>query len=505
MKNKIKRLAAMMIAVMMMLTVMSATAQAPQHHMRKDVLAGGKNIATEMQIGLDQATLMSLLTMFGQADVQGDAGQQVVFDTLFGALNKLKMKSIQSPTAAYITIGTDKGVLMDIYADTDIASGDAFMTTSVMPNIKFTLPKDMLGSYGNVAQTHTMEMISQWFAPYSALFEQFSNTQQTEKATVETGTFDMADWGSFDQKSSIDVDTYLLAALLEEFLPLLKEDKVLPDHLALVKESDLAQTNDITNNVKSYQDYIAELEAGLAKMKSEPNEMKAKLELFSDSKTENKYWQAELIDKAVPFALVSFGTQSVPQGNDIHLSILMNQAEPTAEVVQAVDWAALRGDIQAGANTQGLLLDLTATQQKLEAENKALMNVKVNAFAAGINLGFMIDGSSTLSGAYESASSFALNVFSPLPLITMTTKSSQTDEALPVKSFEGFEEVQLSQTMSEKDTQMLTDKLMASYPDLLEKLKVVLPEEAAMLTLILAGALNEQAPQTPQTPPTVAP
>lgn len=486
MKFTLKRIAALMMAVMMLLGVTSSFAQDVYTDTRTQVLDSGKNIATQMQIELDQLTLTSILNMFGMAGEADEQGQQVVLDSLFGALNKLKMNSLQSLTAAYVTVGTDKGELMDFYADTNIQAGEGYLTTSLMPNVKFSLPKEMLGSYASIALSHNMEMITSWFAPYKLVFDQFSGKQLAEKAKVEDGSFEVIDQGSFDSKSSLEVDTHLIAALLEEFLPLIKEDKIIADHIALISDSGLAKSNDMSLSLQEFQEFVAEMEQGIEEMKTKPNQVVAKLDLYTDSKTEAMFLQAELIEEEVPFALLSFKLLPGQDKHDMHFSLLFSQGEEPVS-----DWAALRADIIAGTNAEGVLVEVTAVEEKNMADNKHLVNTRMNLFLMGLNIGFAVDNSSSLTGKYESQSSFAISFFSPQPLITIHVSESETDEALPQRATDGFEEVLISEEMSEEDGQLLMNKLEEAVPALLEKLNVALPEEGPMLTMLLNSAMTE--------------
>lgn len=524
MQLRIKKFAALMMAVMLVLGASSAFAQELKPDMRTSILNEGKNIKTQMRIEVDQVTLSSLLNMFGMGAQEPDSGEQAAIDTMLNALNKMKFTSLQNLTSAYMSMGTDKGELLDVLAQTDLQTGEAGVTSSLMPGIKFSVPQDLFGmestaSYDDLIKSHNMQKISAWAESYLAIFNSLAEERFGKDYGMQTGTFEVIDQGSFDQKMSLLVDTYLVAALMEAFLPTIKEDKIIKEHIDVLSSAPIAQAGDMEVSQVKFDEFIQELEKGLAKIKSESNEIIAKVDVYSNANNEAMYLQAELIDKGVPMALISLNTKPGKDQNDMHLSFLMTQnetnyeeelpaageatEEATEEPEAQVDWAALRESVLAGANAQGILLDMTVAEQKNQAENKQIVSTRINMFLMGLNVGFAVDSDTSLSGKYESESSFAISFLSPLPLITVYVSESETDEALPEVESDGLKEVVLSEEMSEEDTALLEETLKSVYPELLEKLGVAMPEEAALLTVILGGAMNEAIPQ--EEPQTVTP
>lgn len=505
MKFRIKRLAALMMAVMMMLGAASAFAQELQPDVRTGLLMSGKNIKTEMSIEVDQVTLSSLLTMFGMSG-EADSGEQVVIDTVLSALNKMKVTALQSMSGAYVTVGTDKGSLMDVQINADMASGEANFSTSLMPDVKFSMPKDLLGteSYDSYIQSHSIQNISDWFVPYMTALNAFGEKQPADKVIIETGSFDMANRGSFDAKATLHIDSLLVAGLLDEFLPLIKEDKVIQEHLALISSAEIAaQSESMGDPMEQFKEAIAEFEKNIADMKTQPNKTIAKLDVYSKMGSEDMYLEAELIEDEVPMALITLSVLPGEEKNDMYLSLLTAQSESpeveTAGEEQPVDWAALRAGVLDGTNFESVLLEMTAIEVKNQAENKQIVTSRINMFATGMNIGIAVDSSSSLTGAYQSETSMAMSFLSPMPLITIHVKESQSDEVLPQASQEGFEEIILKEEMTEEDSQLLGEKLMTSIPDLMDRLKIAMPEEAGILTIILGGALDQAQPEEPAT------
>ncbi|NLC32371.1 MAG: hypothetical protein GX781_03640 [Clostridiales bacterium] len=488
MQFKMKRFAALMMAVMMLLGVTSSLAQEFKPDVRTQVLESGKNISTQMQIEFDQLTLTSILNMFGMGGEDDEAqGQQAVLSSLFDALNKLKMNSLQSLTGAYVTVGTDKGDLMDFQMGSNLQAGEAYFTTSLMPNVKFALNEEMMGAYGTVAKTHNMEMITQWLVPYVEVYEQFSAKQLGEKAIKETGSFEVIDQGSFDSKTSLVFDTHLLADLVEEFLPVIENDQIIKDHLALAETSDMMKSNDLDKGLEEFPEFIADTKNAIAKMRAEPNKVLANVDTYADSQTKGMFVQAELIDEEVPFALLSFSVLPGVDKHDMHFSLLFSQGEPSA----TADWAALRAGILDGSNPEGVLVEVTGLEEKNQAENKQLVNTRMNLFISGLNIGLAIDNASSLTGKYESESTFAISFLSPQPLITIHATESETEEALPMIALDGYEEVIISENMNEKDTQLLGEKLMVGVEAMLQRLNVVLPEEGPILNMLITSMMTE--------------
>ena len=113
MNQGLKRIAAMMMALMLMLTGLSALAQAPAAT-EAEVFARGGRIKTETNIDVNPETLNGILAMFtGMSSQEGQDAQTAIINTVLGALRKLTASVVTDGKAAYLSVGSETGELFN--------------------------------------------------------------------------------------------------------------------------------------------------------------------------------------------------------------------------------------------------------------------------------------------------------------------------------------------------------------------------------------------------------
>ncbi|NLD34235.1 MAG: hypothetical protein GX653_04930, partial [Clostridiales bacterium] len=107
-----KRLSALLLALAMMLTGLSALAEAPATPLEQPAVMAvyerGNSLKTVMDVRLDAQTAMGLLGMMGALPAD-DASMQPLVTTVIEAINKLKTTMVSDNSNAAISIGTDGG------------------------------------------------------------------------------------------------------------------------------------------------------------------------------------------------------------------------------------------------------------------------------------------------------------------------------------------------------------------------------------------------------------
>ena len=116
MNQGLKRIAAMMMALMLMLTGLSALAQAPAAT-EAEVFARGGRIKTETNIDVNPETLNGILAMFtGMSSQEGQDAQTAIINTVLGALRKLTASVVTDGKTAYASVGSETGELFNFFA-----------------------------------------------------------------------------------------------------------------------------------------------------------------------------------------------------------------------------------------------------------------------------------------------------------------------------------------------------------------------------------------------------
>ncbi|NLD02711.1 MAG: hypothetical protein GX674_05330, partial [Clostridiales bacterium] len=481
MNHYLKRIAAMMMALMLMLTGLSALAQAPAAT-EAEVFARGGRIKTETNIDVNSETLNGILAMFtGMPSQEGQDAQTAIINTVLGALRKLTASVVTDGKAAYVSVGSETGELFNFFAS--MGAEDSFALTNLLPGIELSLPANLIPSF--TPQLEDAQNLLGGLSAYAEVAMTFVNEELLAKSSLEEGSFALEGSGTFDSKVSLELRSHQVADMLDGMLKVFKEDKPMQEQMDTALKSGAVNAQAMGQPVPSSQEMIKELEKGVAGMKEAADQKLANLTLYTANESEAMHMEAEILANETPAALLSVAVVPGVSGEDMHFSLLM--PDTTAQTEGPVDWAATRQGVLGGTQPYATLFDAAFSQNTDEAANREEMKGTIDLYVMGITIGMVIDSGANISGEYASDGSFILSALGAGPLLTVTSKGYESTEEFAAPSREGLKKIALSEEMSEESGNEIMAALQTALPQLLERLVTVLPEEGPMMLTILGS------------------
>ena len=488
MNQGLKRIAAMMMALMLMLTGLSALAQAPAAT-EAEVFARGGRIKTETNIDVNSETLNGILAMFtGMSSQEGQDAQTAIINTVLGALRKLTASVVTDGKAAYVSVGSETGELFNFFAS--MGAEDSFALTNLLPGIELSLPANLIPSF--TPQMEDTQNLLGGLSAYAEVAMTFVNEELLAKSSLEEGSFALEGSGTFDSKVSLELRSHQVADMLDGMLKVFKEDKPMQEQMDTALKSGAVNAQAMGQPVPSSQEMIKELEKGVAGMKEAADQKIANLTLYTANESEAMHMEAEILSNETPAALLSVAVVPGVSGEDMHFSLLM--PDTTAQTEGQVDWAATRQGVLGGTQPYATLFDAAFSQNTDEAANREEMKGTIDLYMMGITIGMVIDSGANISGEYASDGSFILSALGAGPLLTVTSKGYESTEEFAAPSREGLKKIALSEEMSEESGNEIMAALQTALPQLLERLVTVLPEEGPMMLTILGSMMNPGTP-----------
>ena len=488
MNRYLKRIAAMMMAVLLMLTGLSALAQAPAAT-EAEVFARGGRIKTETNIDVNPETLNGILAMFtGMSSQEGQDEQRAIINTVLGALRKLTASVVTDGKAAYVSVGSETGELFNFFAS--MGAEDSFALTNLLPGIELSLPANLIPSF--TPQLEDAQNLLGGLSAYAEVAMTFVNEELLAKSSLEEGSFALEGSGTFDSKVSLELRSHQVADMLDGMLKVFKEDKPMQEQMDTALKSGAVNAQAMGQPVPSSQEMIKELEKGVAGMKEAADQKLANLTLYTANESEAMHMEAEILVNESPAALLSAAVVPSVSGEDMHFSLLM--PDTTAQTEGPVDWAATRQGVLGGTQPYATLIDAAFSQKTDEAANREEMKGTIDLYMMGITIGMVIDSGANISGEYASDGSFILSALGAGPLLTVTSKGYESTEEFAAPSREGLKKIALSEEMSEESGNEIMTALQTALPQLLERLVTVLPEEGPMMLTILGSMMNPGTP-----------
>ena len=488
MNQGLKRIAAMMMALMLMLTGLSALAQAPAAT-EAEVFARGGRIKTETNIDVNPETLNGILAMFtGMSSQEGQDAQTAIINTVLGALRKLTASVVTDGKAAYVSVGSETGELFNFFAS--MGAEDSFALTNLLPGIELSLPANLIPSF--TPQLEDAQNLLGGLSAYADVAMTFVNEELLAKSSLEEGSFALEGSGTFDSKVSLELRSHQVADMLDGMLKVFKEDKPMQAQLDTALKSSAVNAQAMGQPVPSSQEMIKELEKGVAGMKEAADQKLANLTLYTANESEAMHMEAEILANETPAALLTLAVLPGESGEDMHFSLLM--PDTTAQTEGPVDWTAARQGVLSGTQPYATLFDAAFNKKTDEAANREEMKGNIDLYVMGITIGMVIDSGANISGEYASDGSFILSALGAGPLLTVTSKGYESTEEFAAPSREGLKKIALSEQMSEESGNEIMAALQTGLPQLIERLSTVLPEEGPMLLTILGSMMNPGTP-----------
>lgn len=506
MKSRTLRLAAILAALMLLLGTLpglAAQATTPQEPAMKQAMealfAQGKSMQMEYTIELNPALGSLIASLSGN---QPDEAGMALVNTLVSAANKLKAVFLAGPAGVSGTVGTEQGILLDFQASANPETKENHVTTSLLPGIALSLDLSSLGAMptANIKP----EQIQQLAAPYLAAFGEFTG-KINQAAQKEEGSFEIPGIDTFTTRSQGQLTAHMTADLMENLATIYQNDpaakQFVEEAMKANKQADLptgTQTMDDPGKALLEEaKKIREKEDKVLLLATEYKDPAGKtyLELVTPDGAEEAL-KAGILFNAMP-------EQGQPGPVDISATILLSASIPAAEgeAPKAIDWLALESDIKEGRNYNDSLINLsfTLTPELPQVQSGLTLSLTTG----GMNIGIAYKDSSD-TATLESKGSLSLSLMSPEPMLTVHFSAKPVDEQPIAPLLDGTTPVVIKEGETGKEFEALLEaSLKKSVPDLLERLKVALPDEAPAIIALLAN--QESTPQEPLPEPAPKP
>ncbi len=513
MKLMTRKIAALMMAVAMIVSLASyAQAEQPALDVQ-NALARGANLKLEMDMQLNSDVLLPLLggvdararhrlrlrpllPLLGGVDGSGDASTQTMMTSLLSAVNKLTTTVIYNQGAMSARFGTAASDLITVQGRMNPETLENSFATNLLPDTSITMDPAMMKNAmdslpQNAAQQMTPEDMQAMVAPYGNAVSAFVNEKVLPAAQLEQGPFAVEGVATFETRTTVPVTTHGTADFLDAVLAVFKNDTklqgLLGESLKTVQTAERTTGTeaeapaDVPAMIKQMESGIADIRSkadeavGTVRYYASPSDVTAPvyLEIETDASTDQPMFATVLIkdqekSSNIAIALLIKGEDdSVSTGTEQIVSL--TTPAPGTEVTEAparevapaaaTDWAALHNAVLNGEDQTATLINMTIKTQASDASAESNLAFDLRAPMANFHL----------------------------------TETDETPAEVPA----GTQSVVLSETTTEAETEQLMNALATQgLPTILENLKTALPEEAGIITLLI-----QQMTEQPETQP----
>jgi len=506
MKTMKLRMLAVLTALMLMMGLVPALAEsAPTAPDIASFFDSDQNIQMDIQVEINPmlGALVGTFTGAGGDEAQNEA-TQAALTTVVQAINKLKTTLIMSKNAVSGAIGTDKGVLIDFQALVDEAGNQSHITSSLLPDISLSLDPAMLAQLQaqTMQQQMTPEQAMQMVAPYLAVM-----TANFDKAkagvTTEEGAFVTEGFGTYSKRTVLPVTTHMVADFVQDVLNVYKQDEQLKKLLESSMKNNPAAALAPMEGVSTPnpEEALQEMEKDLKRIKEEENKTVLLVNAYEDDlgglyldmvtpEGEDSAFKADLLLKGNPAEL----------GSDLELSLrLIGRNATSVETPgEPVDWKVMAQELQSGQNYQDTLVNLSLSMKNELPKTKSDMSLDM--IASGMRVGITANSASDLA-TKESSAVVGLSFMSPEPLVKLTFATKPVEEEPAQPLLEGKTNVMISGEDLSQDLQnKLNESLQSALPELINRLNIVLPEEATAFMALIQQSMGEDAPMPEPAP-----
>ncbi len=497
----LKRIVALALGLVMLFALSLASAQQmPSASRQMDIIKSGKSLEGTTTLKVNAEMVGALIS---QMQGESSAESMEMFSTLIGALNKLVIKTLVSmenatKEHASFSLGTDKAALMDIKATVDMATGENAITASVLPGIVLKMDQAQMAAslQSGLQFQQNPDMLRKLGETYSKTVEDAFAKEVLPSLKAEDGKFAMEE-GEFDTHLEGDVTAVMAAKYVKAVLAVAKEDADLKQLLDAAIENGVqnaekaaaAQSQPADIPFKNAAEAFEALDKKLDEAIAAGSEEKV---LHLDA-YQNKATEAMLINIGLPASgdtafYLSLLYAPKENGSDVKATLLVKPVLPDAE---PTDWAKVKEAIAAGEDFSTTVVNLALNTA--QDGNKSTYALSLNASASGMPIGLSVAGDETLTGAYESNAKVALSLFSPDPLVEITTHMVESDQKAEAVSAEGAQVVEIKENASEEDMAPLMQALQEKgLPMLMENLSKALPDEAGLILQMMNGGAAQE-------------
>lgn len=220
------RLIALVTALLMLLGLVPALAEAEIPAPVHIQLAPGQALQTQMSIEVNPEAGNLMAQMLGSFG--GPSLDQL--RAIVSTLNQLKISVLQDNSTVNLVLGTDKGDLASILMQVDPENLSNAYTVDLLPGIAFSLDPEYMQAI-QAQQAEMMAMSAQLpalLAPYQAALGQ-EYSKLANRLTFAPGHYDLGEFGVFQSKAAVYLDSYALAEMLQSLALVVEQDQNLKE------------------------------------------------------------------------------------------------------------------------------------------------------------------------------------------------------------------------------------------------------------------------------------
>lgn len=498
MKSSKIRIASLLTALIMVLAMTTALAEAPKAPTLADIFDNSGNVAMEAQITINPQAIGMLAGFTG---AQADEAGMSQLTAIVNAVNKLRGKVVANKTGASGALGTANGDLLDFQMTYNEETFANQFTSTLLPGLALSMDPAFLQknfAQATQAQQMTPEQALQLIAPYGSALTKYLDSIAPQ-LVKEEGSFAVEPYGTFTSKTPFTLTSHMLADLMQALADVYKTDEGLKNYIQQsmqAAQSTMAEVEALPQSAQqdpgqAMEDAAKDLKAKddapllVGTLYENPNGIyidavttkseqgQTKVDLFIDDSSGNTKVNAKITLKSAPM-----------QGEEV-------SAEP-------INWAELEQQITSGQNYTDTLLviDAAATTQ----EPSITSNLNFSIIMSGINIGATVNSVSR-TDKLEGNSTISLSLMSPEPLLTLAFNVTQTEDAPVAPALDGTTAVTITEgEIKEADQQLLNASLEKALPELMQRLNTVLPEEGPAILKLLQDVSTQGQP-APATAP----
>lgn len=511
MRTHKRKMVALLVALMMLMGLVPAFAEAPaQENPIAALLKSGNNLKTEFTIQLNPQ-LGAMIAGFTGGEP--DEATMNTFNTVISAINKLKGSFVLSATGVSGFLGTETGSLMDMRASYKEDGSELKMTSSLLPGLFLSIDPAMMAKFASQMQVQSFDHAKalELAQPYlNVLNEEIGKVQQaagSEEGSYETG------YGTFTKRTVVPVTNHMLAGLVVKLGEVYEKDAALQETVKQMTEANKelnesiqpaaegetpapAQPEDpIKDLVESAKEQLTKEDRQLFDLTVYENDTNYYFDLVSPLGSEQQTNVQVLAPKAV-------GKDSPNKLVEVKI-ILAGATYPTpGEEPVKTDWAVLEQAILSNQDYSSTLITLKVTAVN-ETESKVNSEMNLSLLTSGISAGIAVNTNADLS-TLVSTTEVALSAMMPDPLLKVIVNSAPTKDQPEAPVTEGAKEVVLKEEMSKEDEALIQQSMGSVGQDILSRLMTALPEEApAIIKLIQDSQSGQESEVVPEPQPEV--
>lgn len=375
-------------------------------------------------------------------------------------LNKFTTTLLVSESGISGITGTEKAELMSFQAALDDDTGLTGFTTTLLPGIRMRTPSGMMTALKQQAGLQDVSVTAGEAVGALAKYADFVLNQfdgLLKDAAAEEGLYQDLHGGNYIARAEVTVTAYALADVIDAFADMLAEDA-------------LAQ--------KLFPHVAQEFKAAMQNVRQRPNDDLLLIHAYQNAEGATLYdIRSNPEDRYEPFRAEVLVTQQENEPGrtalqaDWVLTAPNLPITPVGEDTTNAHWAAAKEAIRSGENRDGLLLDGTVDTTTQDG---------VTALVGSI--GTTIEGERgalRLSARHEEQvklTDATLDFLYQLdePLLTLQAQVKPTDATPAAPLQDGLMDVELADSISPEDQQLLTASFQKSWPQLMERLAAAL-------------------------------